>query len=349
MTITNLILLLAFALISAAGLLAMFKLSFKYRWFDVPVERSSHTRIVPRTAGISIALLAILSLVFWGPDDFQSPIIYFSFVTFFLIGIYDDIKHVKASSKFWAQLIIAASISIFLPNFRIDNFYGVLGIHAIGEMFSIIFTTFVFVVVINAYNLIDGVDGLAASFSVFAIYLIGLCFKDINLSIFQFCNVLIAILLPFFFINFSKKHKMFLGDTGSLFLGTTIILFVGYLLNSNNAVHVPCNMNRALYALVALCYPLLDTLRVFTLRLTRGQSPFRADKSHLHHKLLGLGFSHFTTTASLLTFNIIIYLINLSLINEVDVNAVLVADFMLIGFFFIGGLWYTRLNKSVHE
>jgi UDP-N-acetylmuramyl pentapeptide phosphotransferase/UDP-N-acetylglucosamine-1-phosphate transferase len=216
-------------------------------------------------------------------------------------------------------------------------------------MFSIIFTTFVFVVVINAYNLIDGVDGLAASFSVFAIYLIGLCFKDINLSIFQFCNVLIAILLPFFFINFSKKHKMFLGDTGSLFLGTTIILFVGYLLNSNNAVHVPCNMNRALYALVALCYPLLDTLRVFTLRLTRGQSPFRADKSHLHHKLLGLGFSHFTTTASLLTFNIIIYLINCSLLNEVDVNAVLVADFMLIGFFFIGGLWYTRLNKSVHE
>ena len=349
MTFTNLILLLAFALISAAGLLAMFKLSFKYRWFDVPVERSSHTRIVPRTAGISIALLAILSVVFWGPDDFQSPIIYFSFITFFIIGIYDDIKHVKASSKFWAQLIIAASISIFLPNFRIDNFYGVLGVHAIGEIFSISFTTFVFVVVINAYNLIDGVDGLAASFSVFAIYLIGLCFKDINLNVFQFCHLLIALLLPFFFINFSKKYKMFLGDTGSLFLGTTIILFVGYMLNSNNAVHVPCDMNRALYALVALCYPLLDTLRVFTLRLTRGQSPFQADKSHLHHKLLGLGFNHFTTTASLLTFNIIIYLINCSLLNQVDVNAVLVADFMLIGLFFIGGLWYTRLKKSVHK
>ena len=200
--------------------------------------------------------------------------------------------------------------------------------------------------VINAYNLIDGIDGLALSFSIFAIVILSQCYCEINNTISNYGLALTCILFPFYFFNFSKRKKMFLGDTGSLFLGITIVLFVGYFLNTSHKVIVPCEMNRAIYALVALCYPLLDTLRVFTLRLTRGQSPFTADRSHIHHKLLGLGFNHSTSTLSLLFFNILIYTVNCFLLNKSDENAVLVADFLLIGLFFIGGLWYTRLSRN---
>lgn len=345
----NLIILFSALILSVIGLVSMLKLSFKYRWFDVPGDRSSHTRIVPRTAGISIFIISFLTLLLVGPSEFNSPVIIISYLTFFLIGVIDDIKHVRANTKFWGQLIIAISLAIALPNFRIDNFYGVLGLYQIGEIASIVFTSFVFIVVINAYNLIDGVDGLATTFAIFAFLLIGSAFQYTQSSIFDFCVLSSVILLPFYFFNFSHSRKMFLGDTGSLFLGLTIVLLVGYLLNSQNAVSIPYNMNRALFALVALCYPLLDTLRVFTLRLAKGQSPFTADRKHLHHKLLGFGLNHFTTTISLLIFNISIFIINASCFNKTDVNGILIANFIIIAAFFISGqrisIWFSSRAK----
>ena len=143
---------------------------------------------------------------------------------------------------------------------------------------------------------------------------------------------------------------MFLGDTGALFLGLTIVLLVGFLLNSNNAVSTPLNMNRALFALVSLCYPLIDTLRVFTLRLAKGQSPFIADRRHLHHKLLEFGLNHFATTFSLLIFNICIFFINANNFKNMDVNAVLVANFIIIAAFLIAGqrvsIWFSKNAKN---
>lgn len=335
--------------ISSVGLFFMLKLSIKNKWFDIPIERSSHFRVVPRTAGIVIAILSLITMFILGPISFKAPLIIGTYCIFLVIGIYDDIKHLNASKKFWAQFLISISLALFLPDFRINNFYGILGLHGIPEVVSIIFSAFVYIVVINAYNLIDGIDGLALSFSIFAIYLLSSAFQDINNQLAFFGLLLIAILVPFYFFNFSKKRKMFLGDTGSLFLGTTIVLMVGYLLNSNHTAVIPCGMNRAIYALVALCYPLLDTLRVFVLRLTRGQSPFLADRSHLHHKLLDLGFNHYSATLSLVTFNLVIYFINCAYLKQIDANAVLVVDFILIGFFFVGGLWFTRLKRTSQQ
>jgi len=345
----NIIILFSALVLSVIGLVSMLKLSFKYRWFDVPGDRSSHKRIVPRTAGISIFIISFITLLCVGPPEFNSPFIIISYVTFFIIGVVDDIKHVNTCTKFWGQLIIAISLAFTLPNFRIDNFYGVLGIDHIGVVPSIIFTSFVFIVVINAFNLIDGVDGLAATFAIFAFLIIGSAFEYTQPRIFDFCLLFGVILLPFYFFNFSKTRKMFLGDTGSLFLGLTIVLLTGYLLNSHNAVTTPFNMNRALFALVALCYPLLDTLRVFTLRLAKGQSPFTADRKHLHHKLLGFGLNHFTTTLALLVFNICIFIINAYCFRKTDVNAVLIANFIIIAAFFIIGqrisIWFSGKAK----
>lgn len=339
--------LLFFMGLSSLGLYLMLKVSIKKRWFDIPIDRSSHSRIVPRTAGIVIGILTLVALIFFGPTEFKTPQIFLSLFIFLTIGIYDDIKHLKASTKFWVQLIVCVGLAVMLPNFRINHFYGVLGLNEISEAPSILFTSFVFIVVINAYNLIDGIDGLAASFSIFSIYLLSSLYTDFNQDIAFFGLIVVGILIPFFFFNFSSSRKMFLGDTGSLFLGTTIVLLVGYFLNTKHAVVVPCGMNRAIYVLVALCYPLLDTLRVFIIRITLGQSPFLADRSHLHHKLLGLGLNHYTTTITLVTFNALIYFVNCVFLNGIEANAVIVADFLLIGFFFIAGLWYTRFKRTL--
>ena len=350
MELNQIITIFIILVLSFVGLAAMLKLSFKRRWFDVPGDRSSHTRIVPRTAGISIFIISFLTLITIGPVEFNSPYILISYVCFFAIGVYDDIKHVKANTKFWGQFIISVALAILLPNFRINNFYGVLGLYSIDVVPSILFTSFVFIVVINAYNLIDGVDGLAATFAIFAFLMMGNAFMYTQPPIFIFCILLSVVLIPFYFFNFSKTRKMFLGDTGALFLGLTIVLLVGFLLNSNNAVSTPFNMNRALFALVSLCYPLIDTLRVFTLRLAKGQSPFIADRRHLHHKLLEFGLNHFATTFSLLIFNICIFFINANNFKNMDVNAVLVANFIIIAAFFIAGqrvsIWFSKNAKN---
>lgn len=332
--------------LSTMGLIWMLKLSFKLNWFDVPIARSSHDGVIPRTAGIVLTLFSVLLLIVWGPNEFNHPLIVLSYVFFFVIGVYDDIRNLKASTKFWVQLVICFTITLALPQFRINHFYGILGLQNISELTSIFFSVFVFIVVINAYNLIDGIDGLALTFSIFAIYLLGVCFRDINEPIFSYALLLISILAPFYFFNFSRKYKMFLGDTGSLFLGISIVLMVGYFLNSNHSVVVPFEMNRAVYALVALCYPLLDTLRVFILRVTRGQSPFMADRNHIHHKLLNIGFNHYSTTISLLIFNLLIYFVNAITLKNIDANAVVMIDFILIGIFFVTGVWFARINLS---
>lgn len=330
--------------LSTFGLMWMLKLSFKLNWFDIPVARSSHNGNIPRTAGIILTFFSVALLIVWGPNEFIHPLIILSYIFFFFIGVYDDIKNLKASTKFWAQLFICATITLALPEFRINNFYGILGLYSISSIYSIIFSIFVYIVVINAYNLIDGIDGLALTFSIFAIFMLSIGYNDISQPMTNYGMLLISILLPFYFFNFSKKYKMFLGDTGSIFLGMTIVLMVGYFLNSNHPVVVPFRMNRAVFALVALCYPLLDTLRVFILRVTKGLSPFTADRNHIHHKLLNIGFSHYSTTISLLVFNLLILFVNCYSLQNIDANAVVIIDFILIGVFFVGGVWFARIK-----
>ncbi len=337
-------------ILSFSGLRSIYDLSIRKNWFDIPVDRSSHNRIIPRTAGIPIFLISLVTIFILDPLEFKSIFIYLAYFVFFLLGIFDDFTQIRAKYKFLTQLIIAFILAGFLPQLRIDNFYGVLGIFGISEITSVLFTSFVFIVIINAYNLIDGIDGLAATFGIFAFLLLGYVFLKTNQQLFYLCIFLSVILIPFYFFNLSTKRKMFLGDTGSLFLGLTIALLVGIVLNTKTVVHTPFNMNRALFALVSLCYPLLDTLRVFTLRLAKGQSPFTADRQHLHHKLLGFGLNHFTTTFALLVFNICIFIINATSFKNVDVNAVLITNFIIIAAFFITGqrvsIWFSKKAKN---
>lgn len=335
-------------LCSAAGLYVIRILSVKRKWFDVPTDRSSHEKIVPRTAGIVIATLSLISILFLNGSSFDTLTVYIIYCAFLLVGIYDDLHEIRATYKFWLQLLAALSISFFEPSLRINDFHGFLGLGQVGVAPSIVFTSFVIIVIMNAYNLIDGVDGLAASFSVIGIYLLTKPLEYSNPYLAKFGQVIVTVIIPFYFYNFSKSRKLFLGDTGSLFLGLSIAIFTCYFLNNGHPIIVPADGNRAMYVMVALCYPLLDTLRVFAIRLSRGQSPFTADRNHIHHKLLGFGLRHWQTTAALVTFNILILWVNYRVFKDINPNAALVGNLILIGLCFLIGQRYNQwqLNQK---
>jgi len=181
-----------------------------------------------------------------------------------------------------------------MGDFRITNFDGLLGLYEIPYWASVLLSFFVYILIVNAFNLIDGVDGLAASQGLviaifFAIwfYLMG------NQTLVLLSAVLAGALLGFLFFNFSPA-KIFMGDSGSMTIGVIVSLLAIWLISKDNSqMSYPFDQLRTpLAAMILLAYPLTDTIRVFTMRALKGKSPFEADKNHIHHKMLLNGLNH---------------------------------------------------------
>jgi UDP-GlcNAc:undecaprenyl-phosphate/decaprenyl-phosphate GlcNAc-1-phosphate transferase len=224
----------------------------------------------------------------------------------FFVGLKDDILNISAYKKIAAQ-IITAIILIFLAKIRFTNLHGFLGIDAIGVIPGILLTAFMMIVLINAYNLIDGIDGLAAGLSIFAATIFGVWFfisGHFEYAVLSFS--LVGALIGFFRYNvYGEKNKIFMGDTGSLILGTVLSIIVIKFNELNVDQTAPFAIASApAVSFAILIYPLVDTFRVFTIRILHKRSPFSADKNHIHHRLLALGFSHKQAIYTIITFNI---------------------------------------------
>tara|TARA_B100001142_G_scaffold181939_1_gene181492 strand:+ start:32 stop:721 length:690 start_codon:yes stop_codon:yes gene_type:complete len=205
----------------------------------------------------------------------------------FIIGIYDDFYDADFKLKFFIQIIAAKMI--IDQGFIIDNFYGVLWLNEIPRIGAQLFTVFVFLIIVNSINFIDGIDGIAIVEFIKIIFFIEfLNSGDSVLLILSF--ITIVSLLPLLFSNHKKHNKIFLGDAGSLFLGTIIAIYTFYLLGPNYKMAI--EFNKPLLSVLILLYPLTDLLRVFIIRVKNKKSPFQPDKNHLHHILLNKGLSH---------------------------------------------------------
>ena len=221
------------------------------------------------------------------------------------VGLVDDICDLSPYTKFSVQ-ILAVLLLYFLCDLRIDNFYGIFGLHEVSMLVSLPLTLVVCVGLINSINLIDGIDGLSSGYSLVASLLFGVwayMFGD-RINLLVSCS-LIGALIPFFIYNvFGKTYKMFIGDAGSHLLG---IVFCIVALNTIDSP-VPSEMNSALipFTFAVLSHPIMDTLRVMTMRMCKGKSPFMADKTHLHHALIGQGFSHLATTLIIIGLDLIV-------------------------------------------
>jgi UDP-N-acetylmuramyl pentapeptide phosphotransferase/UDP-N-acetylglucosamine-1-phosphate transferase len=229
----------------------------------------------------------------------------------------DDLVALSPSKKFLAQFI-AASITVCIADIRLSSLHGIFGVYDLTYWYSIIFSVVGIIFVINAFNLIDGIDGLAGSIGVLSTFCLGVLLAvSGNAGGASMAFSLMGAIAGFLRFNTSPA-RIFMGDTGALQIGYIIsvlcILFVNSF-NSNAAVgDMIHNPGGALtVGLSILFVPVFDSFRVFTTRLMRGVSPFKADRTHLHHYLLDLGFTHSMTVTILILSNVLIITVALIL------------------------------------
>ena len=264
-------------------------------FIDKVNERSSHSAIATRSGGLSMFLIIFFSSIYFylnGNEIFDFSIL-IPISILFIIGLYDDIYEVDFKLKFIFQ-IIAAKILIDY-GYIIDNFHGIFGLYDLNRIFAQFFTIFIIVAIINAINFIDGIDGLAAS--IVGIFIILYEYFSANTTDFRILSLIIlALLASFLYFNFKKEKKIFLGDSGSLFLGGLVSVYVLNILSSNYLIKTNYDINKILFVISILSYPIFDIIRVFFFRILNGRSPFIADKKHIHHLLHTKFKSHIKTT-----------------------------------------------------
>ena len=274
----------------------------------IPNKRSSHNDAVPNLGGIGLfAGLVISTLLIAGNYfSFELGYIISSFIILFFIGIKDDILVIDPKKKLAAQFVVAIILAVF-SDVRINTFFEIFNIGQLPYIPSIIISVFLIVIIINGFNLIDGIDGLAAGAGIMASVAFGFWFWNTGAYGYTvMCFSLAGSLTAFIFFNvFGKKNKVFMGDTGSLLIGITVSIMVIRFLQSDHSLilHKTTSASPAL-ALSVVILPLFDTMRIFIIRICQGRSPFTADHQHIHHRLLEMGYSHLKSTIILIVVNI---------------------------------------------
>ena len=280
------------------------KIFLWYKVYDSVNDRSSHKVLATRSGGISIFTTLFLISFFnylIGNEIFDfSLIVPLSLLVF--LGLYDDIYKLDFKLKFIFQIIAA---KIIIDNgLIIDNLHGVLGIFELNRVIGQFLTIFIIVAIINSINFIDGIDGLASSI----ILLFIIMFEFFSTSTSPFINlslIIIFSIIPFFYFNFRRNKKVFLGDSGSLFLGGIVSTYVIFILSQEYIIKSEFDVHKILFVLSVLIYPIIDIIRITTKRIMQKKSPFKADKNHIHHIILSKTKSHFKTTFAITTFSIL--------------------------------------------
>ena len=274
--------------------------------FDDINHRSSHKTFATRTGGIGIFLtLFIISLYYY----FQS-IELFDYSLFiplgimFIVGVYDDFYNADFKLKFFLQIIVAKIL--IDQGYVILNYHGLFGLFEVPWLLAQLSSIFVFLIVVNAINFIDGIDGLAFSEVIKIILLIEFVSHS-NSSLSHLGFLVILIIIPLYYFNFKVKSKVFLGDGGSLLLGTLVTVYLFHLLGNDFSFRPGLKINKTLFSVLVIFYPLLDLFRVFVLRIKKGKSPFIADKNHIHHLILSKGFNHLQSTLIIQLSSLIIF------------------------------------------
>lgn len=307
---------------------SLIKVAFLKRLFDAPGEsRKIHDRLIPTIGGIIIFAGTLFSFSLWLPTGLlHDPIIAIkamndykylvgTLLVMFFIGIKDDIIGTAPVKKLIAHMMVSM-ILVLMADIRIVSMHGLFGIEILPMWASIFLSLFTYVVVVNAFNLIDGVDGLASGIGLIASSAFGAWFALAGDSVMAcLAFALAGSLLAFLIFNFSPA-KIFLGDSGSLTIGLIIcvlaIKLISYDVSSIQNMFI-LRISKPIFAMSVLVYPLVDTLRIFIYRAAHGMSPFSADRNHLHHRLLDIGCSHRKTSIVLYLVNIFIIALSISL------------------------------------
>lgn len=326
---------------------------------DEPSEsRKIHFRSVPTIGGIVLFGAIVFSYSIWFPDEYDHlpklfstyKYLIASLLVLFFVGVKDDIIGTAAVKKLFSHILVGF-ILVVMADVRITSMYGIFGIEALNEWQSILLSMFVYIVVVNAYNLIDGIDGLAGGVGFLNASFFGVWFYvSGNIPMALLSAVLAGALLGFLFFNFSPA-KIFMGDSGSLVVGAIIsVLAINMIEDTESRVHSTLwifdTIPTPVYAMAVLSYPLVDTIRVFTIRMLKGQSPLSADRNHLHHKLIDLGLSHIKTCLVVYLYSILVVVFSILLANQNATMSFLIAFVIAFGIMGILFLFKSKSNEA---
>jgi UDP-N-acetylmuramyl pentapeptide phosphotransferase/UDP-N-acetylglucosamine-1-phosphate transferase len=280
---------------------------FRHLYDDLGHFRKSHDHGIPRLGGVAIFVSFTITSLLFCMTDRSLPINYLltACIILFAMGLKDDLSGVNSNTKFLIQFIICA-ILVMLGNIRLESFYGVFGIYQLPYIISVAISILLILLVVNSFNLIDGIDGLAAmtgivvngTFAALFFYMHRYELAAVSLA-------MVGAILGFLRFNVTPA-KIFMGDTGSLLIGLISAVMAIKFMGVSSAAHSKTDPLFTIPALTVaiLIGPIFDTVRVFVIRIANGVSPFVADRNHIHHRMLRLGFNHLQTTIILISINI---------------------------------------------
>lgn len=316
------------------------KISRRKNLMDEPGSRSSHLRKIPNLGGIAIFYALAVAASIFAFELFELyKFLFASLVILFYIGVMDDIVVMRAYKKLLAQIIVTA-LMVLGSDVRIRSFFGLFGVYELNYTVSVLVSMFTFIVLINAFNLIDGIDGLSGGYSVLCSALFGISYfhlGEFNYPLVVLSAVIIGSVGAFLYYNLSnyRNNKIFMGDTGSMILGFllafTAICFIDIFIDKKLAGVPRYFLESAPAITIAiLILPIVDTLNVIFIRIAKKQSIFTADKNHIHHCLLDLGLTHRRSTGYILMYYLFIVMVAYFL-RHTDVNFLLMV-ILMIGF-----------------
>lgn len=325
-----------------------------WKFYDCPDERKLQRRPVPVLGGvavyfgIAIGFLIICSISF----NMKTILALIAMAVLLTVGIIDDKRGLPVSLRFVIEAGVISGM-ILLNGNMIDHFHGLFGIEEIPPLAAFPLSVLAGVGIINSINLIDGVDGYSSGFMATACILLAVIFYEAMIpGMAIMCLICTGAILPFFIHNvFGRRTKMYIGDGGTLMMGTLMTAFVFSVLRKESMCgsleEHGIGLVPACIAILAI--PMADTIRVMITRMVRGRSPFHPDKTHLHHLFIDFGFSHVGTTAICLLLNLMVVLLQILVWSSgagIDVQMMTVC---CVGLALTFGLYpYLRHHQSRH-
>jgi len=337
------------ALFMTLGILPeIIQMAYKKGLFDVPENRKVHTVAVPRLGGLSFTPIIALTLMCMFAlnnilgntlfNDLDSHRIFHEFgfllgglALLYVLGLQDDLGGINYKEKFAIQFLAAFSLPV--SGVWINNLHGLFGFYLISPFIGIPLTAVLVVFIINSINLIDGIDGLASSLSGLSLFLLGTLFLQngaLHLALLAFASL--GVLIPFFYYNVfgkaEKKSKTFMGDTGSMTLGYILAFLVIHFIIKNPG-HLLYPEKDIVLASSVLVVPCFDAISVMLIRAKERKGLFKADKNHIHHKLLRLGFTPRQVLIQIFLMALLFILCNYLFIQYFNITIVYLFDIVL--------------------
>lgn len=331
-------------------------IAFRKRLFDIPNERKVHQQVVPRLGGVAFHPIVFLSFILLvginlslGVDELRTAMgrealaltyACAACLPIYFVGTADDLIGVRYRMKFLIQLM--CGVLLIAGGFVLTDLCGMFALHALSPWIAYPLTLFMVIFVLNAINLIDGLDGLASGLCILALLVYGVAFIYYDTYLYaMLAFASLGVLVPFYYYNVfgnpNRGRKIFMGDTGSLTIGMMICLLSLKLLSVASTVADPTLPNPFVLAFAPLLIPCMDVVRVYLHRVRNGQSPFLPDKNHIHHKLMACGHGPHASMLAIVSASAVLTAVNILLSGFVNLTLLLLLDAVL----------YTALNVQI--